>query len=128
MLLCAGKQHDHSLFPILPDPNLKTIGRTCKDPGNCPCSITVDDTLNARIRSRPKKEEPDADDGDVESQHHIAKYGLLVEPLDASIGSSHSNIGDTPKDEPEEGVEEGRHQREKIVEEGDDLGLVVSFC
>ena len=89
---------------------LDAIVLASEDTPNQVLVIAINDALHAGICASSQEEQSNEDDRDVECQHRVAIERLLAQPIYATVNSPHSDISHTPKDESEEGVEEGGHQ------------------
>ncbi|KFY69048.1 hypothetical protein V496_00591 [Pseudogymnoascus sp. VKM F-4515 (FW-2607)] len=84
--------------------------------------IAVHDTLHRDVRADSEKEESDANNEDIDSQHKVSPDTLLVQPPHTPVNATHTDVRHAPEDESEERVEERGHQTQQVGEERDDLG------
>ena len=74
------------------------------------------------VCSNCQSKDAKADDEDIHQKSNPATNASLLPETRTQISSSHSNVGNSPKNPAKEGIEEGTHKREQIGEEGNDLG------
>jgi len=76
--------------------------------------VSVNDTLNSRIRAASEEEQTDTAEKNIEEKPGPTANSTLPEVIAPIVGFTHAEVGHTPVDKSEEGIKEGAHQRKKI--------------
>ena len=91
--------------------NLETVGRTRKWTTEILLLISHDDALHRNVSTSSKEEKTDEDNDDVKNKSAKSPDSSTRDIVLTIVGLPHANVGDPPKDEAEEGIEEGAQQR-----------------